>query len=115
MALESDGSAMYTISALWTYAREGLDVTTIIFSNRSYAILAMELERVGAVSAGKGAEAGQAARSLLDLSRPALDFTALAAGLGVPASRASTAGKLAAALRQALSEPGPHLIEAVLP
>ena len=109
IALEADGSAMYTISALWTHAREGLDVTTVIFSNRSYAILAMELERVGAGSAG------DAARNLLDLSRPALDFTALAAGLGVPASRATTAGELAAGLRQALAEPGPHLIEAVLP
>jgi len=120
IALESDGSAMYTISALWTHAREGLDVTTVIFSNRSYAILAMELERVGAVSAGavsagKAGGTGSAARSLLDLSRPTLDFTALAAGLGVPASRASTAGELAAGLRRALAEPGPHLIEAVLP
>ena len=73
---------MYTISALWTYAREGLDVTTVIFSNRCYAILAVELERVGAAGS-----AGEAARSLLDLCRPALDFTALAAGLGVPATR----------------------------
>jgi acetolactate synthase-1/2/3 large subunit len=122
IALESDGSAMYTISALWTHAREGLDVTTVIFSNRSYAILAMELDRVGATGptgdagpAGEAVPVGKAARSLLDLSRPALDFTALAAGLGVPASRASTAGELAAGLRQALAEPGPHLIEAVLP
>ena len=70
IALEADGSAMYTISALWTQAREGLDVTTIIFNNRSYAILEMELDRVGAVAAG------EAARSLLDLSRPDLDFIA---------------------------------------
>ena len=109
IALEADGSAMYTISALWTQAREGLDVTTIIFNNRSYAILDMELDRVGAVAAG------EAARSLLDLSRPDLDFTALAAGMGVPATRARTAGELAAQLRQALAEPGPHLIEAVVP
>jgi acetolactate synthase-1/2/3 large subunit len=109
IALESDGSAMYTISALWTHAREGLDVTTIIFSNRSYAILAMELDRVGAVATG------EAARSLLDLSRPALDFTALAAGMGVPATRATTAAAFAAQLRQALAEPGPHLIEALIP
>ena len=115
IALESDGSAMYTISALWTHAREGLDVTTVIFSNRSYAILAMELERVGAVSAGKGAERDEQRGACWTCPGPALDFTALAAGLGVPASRASTAGELAAALRQALSEPGPHLIEAVLP
>src|SRR5262249_56415595 len=61
LALEADGSAMYTISALWTHAREQLDITTVIFSNRSYAILNMELERTGAPPAGR------AARSLLDL------------------------------------------------
>jgi acetolactate synthase I/II/III large subunit len=109
IALEADGSAMYTISALWTHAREQLDITTVIFSNRSYAILAMELDRVGAVATG------EAARSLLSLSRPPLDFTALAAGMGVPASRADTAEEFAAHLRQALAEPGPHLIEAIIP
>jgi acetolactate synthase I/II/III large subunit len=109
IALESDGSAMYTISALWSYAREGLDVTTIVFSNRSYAILAMELDRVGAVATGP------TSRSLLDLSRPPLDFTALAAGMGVPATRAATAAEFAAQLREALAEPGPHLIEALVP
>ncbi|MFZ0757093.1 MAG: thiamine pyrophosphate-dependent enzyme, partial [Trebonia sp.] len=103
----------YTIPALWTYAREGLDVTTVIFSNRQYAILAMELQRVGAAAAGDAA--GDAARSLLDLSRPALDFTALATGMGVPASRATTATEFAAQLGKALAEPGPHLIEAVIP
>ena len=107
IALEADGSAMYTISALWTHAREGLDITTVIFSNRRYAIQAMELDRVGAV-------AGEAARSLLDLSRPPLDFTALAAGMGVPASRAATAEEFAAQLGKALAEPGPHLIEALI-
>jgi acetolactate synthase-1/2/3 large subunit len=109
IALESDGSAMYTISALWTQARENLDVTTVIFSNRSYAILGMELGRVGAGTPG------DAARSLLDLSRPDLDFVALAAGLGVPATRARTAPELASQLRQALADPGPHLIEAAVP
>ncbi len=109
IALEADGSAMYTISALWTHAREGLDVTTIIFSNRSYAILGMELERVGARASG------DAARALLDLSRPDLDFVALATGMGVPAGRARTGAELAAQLRQALAEPGPRLIEAVVP
>jgi acetolactate synthase-1/2/3 large subunit len=109
LALEADGSAMYTISALWTCARESLDVTTVVFSNRSYAILGMELDRVGASATG------QAARGLLDLSRPDLDFTALAAGMGVPATRAGTAREFAAQLRRALAEPGPHLIEAVVP
>jgi acetolactate synthase-1/2/3 large subunit len=109
LALEADGSAMYTASALWTHAREQLDITTVIFSNRSYAILNMELERTGAATAGR------TARSLLDLSRPTIDFTALAVGMGVPATRAITAGELAAQLRNALAEPGPHLIEAALP
>jgi acetolactate synthase-1/2/3 large subunit len=109
LALEADGSAMYTASALWTHAREQLDITTVIFSNRSYAILNMELERTGA------ATSGETARSLLDLSRPGIDFTALAAGMGVPASRASTAAELATQLRNALAEPGPHLIEAAMP
>ena len=109
LALEADGSAMYTISALWTHAREQLDVTTVIFSNRSYAILNMELGRTGAPAAG------ETARSLLELSRPALSFTALADGMGVPASRAQTAPEFAAQLRRALAEPGPHLIEAVVP
>jgi acetolactate synthase I/II/III large subunit len=109
LALEADGSAMYTASALWTYAREQLDITTIIFSNRCYAILNMELGRTGAPADG------HAARDLLDLSRPDLDFTLLAAGMGVPASRARTAAELAAELQLALAEPGPHLIEAVLP
>jgi acetolactate synthase I/II/III large subunit len=109
LALEADGSAMYTLQALWTQAREGLDVTTVIFSNGAYAILGMELGRVGAEAAGT------AARSLLDLTRPGLDFAALAGGLGVPAGRARTAGEFASQLRRALAEPGPHLIEAVIP
>jgi acetolactate synthase I/II/III large subunit len=109
LALEADGSAMYTASALWTHAREQLDVTTVIFSNHSYAILTMELQRTGAPTTGG------TARSLLDLSRPDIDFTALATGMGVPASRATSAAELAAQLRNALAEPGPHLIEAVIP
>jgi acetolactate synthase I/II/III large subunit len=107
LALEADGSAMYTLSALWTHAREQLDITTVIFSNRSYAVLAMELQRTGAT-------AGPTARDLLDLSRPDIDFTALATGMGVPASRAVTAAEFASQLRRALAEPGPHLIEAAL-
>jgi acetolactate synthase-1/2/3 large subunit len=109
LALEADGSAMYTIAALWTHAREQLDITTVIFSNRSYAILGMELDRVGATGGG------EAARSLLDLSRPGIDFVALATGMGVPASRAVTTTELAAQLRHALAEYGPHLIEAAVP
>ena len=100
---------MYTISALWTHAREQLDITTIIFSNSRYAILDLELNRVGATGGG------DAARNMFDLSKPAIDFAALATGMGVPASRASTAAELAAQLGNALAEPGPHLIEALIP
>ena len=74
LALEADGSAMYTISALWTHAREQLDITTVIFSNRTYAILNMELQRTGAPVTGR------TARNLLDLTRPDLDFVSLASG-----------------------------------
>jgi acetolactate synthase-1/2/3 large subunit len=109
VCLQADGSAMYTISALWTMAREGLDVTTVVLSNRSYAILRMELQRVGAEAAGP--KAGQ----LLDIGRPDLDFVALAKGMGVPASHARTGEELAQEFGKAIAEPGPHLIEALVP
>jgi acetolactate synthase-1/2/3 large subunit len=107
--LEADGSAMYTLQALWTQARDGLDVTTVIFNNRSYAILNLELSRVGAESAGPKA------LDMLDLSRPDLDFVALARGMGVPATRATTADEFTAQLEAAIAEPGPALVEALLP
>jgi acetolactate synthase-1/2/3 large subunit len=108
VALEADGSAMYTIQALWTQAREGLDVTTVIVANRSYAILEFEFSRVGAE--GDGA----AAHALMDIGRPELGFAALAQAMGVPGRRVTTADAFAAAMREALAEPGPHLIEAVV-
>jgi acetolactate synthase-1/2/3 large subunit len=106
--LEADGSAMYTLQSLWTQARENLDVTTIIFNNRSYAILNLELSRVGARTDGNAADQ-------FDLSRPPLDFVSLAQGMGVDATRAETADDLARSLERALAEPGPHLIDAILP
>jgi acetolactate synthase-1/2/3 large subunit len=108
VCLEADGSAMYTLSALWTQAREGLDVTTVILDNRAYAILRMELARVQA------GELGPVASDLFDLSRPDIDFVALAGGLGVPARRATTADELMAHLGAALAQPGPHLIDAII-
>jgi acetolactate synthase-1/2/3 large subunit len=108
IGVQADGSAMYTISALWSYAREQADITTVICNNGSYAILEHELARVGA------AGDGERARKLLDLHGPDLDFVALATGMGVPATRASTAEDLADQLDRALVEPGPHLIDAVL-
>ncbi|MFJ9709400.1 acetolactate synthase large subunit [Streptomyces sp. NPDC101234] len=113
VALEADGSAMYTLQALWTMAREGLDVTTVVYANRSYSVLEMEYDRL--VPAPHGPSSRQARRDLLDLSRPGLDFAAIARGMGVPASRATTAGDFTAQLAKALAEPGPHLIEARVP
>ncbi len=108
LALQADGSAMYTIQSLWTMAREQLDVTVLLYDNGSYAILQHELSRVGA------AEDGKRAGELLHLGTPSLDFVALATGMGVPATRATTAEELADQLRSALAEPGPHLVQAVL-
>nr|WP_328833899.1 acetolactate synthase large subunit [Mycolicibacterium fluoranthenivorans] len=109
VALQADGSALYTISALWTMARERLDITVVILNNHAYAILQLELARVGS------AATGPQSRSLLDLGNPDIDFVALATGFGVPASRASTAEELADQFRAAVAEPGPHLIDAAIP
>lgn len=108
LSLQADGSAMYTIQALWTQVREHLNVTTVILNNGAYAILRLELMRTGA------GPAGDRSAPMLDLSDPTLDFVALARGMGMPAQRVSTADGLADALRQAYAEPGPHLIEAMI-
>ena len=110
LCLESDGSAMYTISGLWTQARENLDVTTVLYNNRAYDILRIELQRVGA-----GSAPGPKALDLLDLSRPTMDFVKISEGMGVPARRATTCEEFTEALRAAFEEPGPHLIDAIVP
>ena len=109
LSLQADGSALYTLQSLWTQARHGLDVVTILYNNRSYAVLNMELNRVGAEAPGPKAKA------LLDLSSPDIDFVALSQGLGVPATRATTADELTDQLARALATEGPSLIEAVVP
>jgi acetolactate synthase-1/2/3 large subunit len=105
IALQADGSAMYTLQGLWTQAREGANVTTVILANRAYQILKGELMAVGA-------NPGPAALDMLDLDRPALDFVALARGMGVPGRRVEEAGALVSAIADAAAEPGPFLIEA---
>jgi len=107
ICLEGDGSAMYTIQALWTQAREGLDVTSVIFANRSYAILEVELARVGA-------QPGPRARSNYFIGEPDLDFVALARGLGVCAARVTSADEFNQRFAAAMQTPGPHLIEVPL-
>ena len=109
IALQADGSAMYSPQSLWTMARERLDVTTLLLNNRSYAVLNMELDRVGATAGGPRAKA------MLDLSDPELDMVALASAMGVPADRATTCEELAAQLAASLDTPGPTLIDRVLP
>jgi acetolactate synthase-1/2/3 large subunit len=113
ICLESDGSAMYTISALWSHARERLNITTVVYANRAYDILRMELQRVGAQSGEQ--KPGPKAESLLELAPPALDFVRISEGMGVPARQVTTAEELADALQWAFDAPGPHLIEAAMP
>jgi acetolactate synthase-1/2/3 large subunit len=108
VCLSGDGSAMYTVQALWTMARERLDCVNLIFANRSYAILNIEFERVGV-----GAP-GPRALSMLDMGNPALRWTELAAGMGVNAARVDSTEAFEDTLRGMLATPGPHLIEVVL-
>jgi acetolactate synthase-1/2/3 large subunit len=106
--LEADGSAMYTLQALWTQARENLDVTTVIFNNRSYAILKGELANVGAQNVGRKA------LDMLDLGRPDLDFVALAKGMGVPGARVATMEEFNKRFAEGLATKGPYLVEAIM-
>jgi acetolactate synthase I/II/III large subunit len=105
---EGDGSALYTVQALWTQAREMLDVTTVILSNRKYAILELELANVGA-------NPGRNAFDLFDLENPALDWIRLAGAMGVEAARTETLEKLADLLAASNRRKGPFLIELVIP
>jgi len=109
VALEADGSALYTIQSWWTMAREGLDVTTIILNNHSYAVLNMELDRVGVDGPGPRA------REMLDLGRPDINFVHLANGLGLHAARAETSEQFNDELARAFATPGPSVVEAVVP
>jgi acetolactate synthase-1/2/3 large subunit len=108
VALEADGSAMYTPQSLWTMARERLDVVVVILANRRYRILEIEMQRTRAGTVGP--RAGQ----MIDLSNPEPDWIKLAEGFGVPAARAATADEFISEFVSAMREPGPRLIEAVL-
>ena len=108
ICLQADGSGMYTLQSLWTQAREGLNVTTVICNNRSYRVLGVELARAGVK------EPGPQARNLIGLTNPGLDWVRLAGGMGVPAARVETTEDLVKEFRRGLAEPGPHLIEMIL-
>jgi acetolactate synthase-1/2/3 large subunit len=106
--LQADGSAMYTVQSLWTQAREGMNVTTLICSNRSYNIINVELQRAGVTNPGPRV------LSFTDLGNPPIDWPSLSKGMGVPGVAVETAEDLARELKKALREPGPHLIEMIL-
>ena len=106
--LQADGSAMYTNQSLWTMARENLDVCTVVYNNSSYAILNLELMRVGVENPG------ERARSMLELSNPNIEWVKIAEGMGVKASRATTTEEFKAQFEEAMSSKGPRLIEVIL-
>lgn len=107
IALQADGSAMYTPQGLWSQAREGANVTTVILANRGYQILKGELMAVGA-------NPGRSALDMLEIDRPTIDFVALARSQGVPGRRVEDAADLRRAIADGAAEPGPSLIEAVI-
>lgn len=109
ISLQADGSGLFTPQALWTMAREGLDITVVIMNNARYAILETELARVGVAAPGADT------LSMLRLQQPAIRWVELAHGLGVPASRATTLGEFHQQFAQAMAAGGPRLIEALLP
>jgi len=108
ISTHGDGGAAYTMQSLWTMAREKLDVTVVIYANRSYAILNIELQRVGAITAGPKA------LSMLDLHNPELNWMQIACGMGVEASRATSCAEFAAQYASAMNQRGPRLIEAII-
>jgi acetolactate synthase-1/2/3 large subunit len=108
IALQADGAAMYTVQALWTMAREKADVTVVILNNRSYAILNIELARVGA---GRPTPKTQ---SMLSLAHPDLNWVEISQGMGVPASRATSTEEFHAQFAEAMNSKGPRLIEAMV-
>ena len=111
VCLEGDGSAMYTIQSLWTMARENLDVCVVLFNNRKYSILELEFSRTGA----RGGTPGPKAASVLDIGSPEMDFTAMAQGMGVSATRATTAEEFNEQFSAAMARKGPCLIDCMVP
>ena len=108
LAIVGDGSAAYTLQALWTMARAGMNITVIVLSNRRYRILTNEMSKIGAGEVDEGSD------PLMSLDNPPIDWAAISTGFGVPAMRANSGPLLATAIQNALAEPGPHLIEAIM-
>ncbi|MDG1012761.1 MAG: acetolactate synthase large subunit [Luminiphilus sp.] len=109
IALQADGGAMYTVQSLWTMVRENLDVTVVLLNNSSYAILNIEMERVGVTNPT------EKARSLLDLSNPTIDWVKIARGMGMAAQRVETVADFDREFADSMQQQGPRLIEVILP
>ena len=107
LCIQSDGGGMYTNQALWTLAREGLDVVTVILSNRRYKILEHEYFKTGANTLGAKAD------KLFDIGNPDIDWAHLAQGMGMEGHRCTEAEDFTAKLEAALAADGPQLIDAV--
>ena len=105
LCLTADGSGMYTLQALWTMAREGLKVTTVVFANRSYAVLKREFSYLGI------GEPGPQAKEMFEIGQPDLDWVQLAKGMGVPGTRVTSLDAFGKALKEGFAGPGPSLIE----
>jgi acetolactate synthase I/II/III large subunit len=108
LCLSADGSGMYTPQALWTMAREGLNVTAVVFANRSYAVLKREFSYLGV------GEAGERANAMFEIGRPDLDWTLLAKGMGVHGTRVDSLDAFGKALRAGFEGEGPTVIEVPL-
>lgn len=108
LCLTADGSGMYTSQALWTMAREGLNITTVVFANHAYSVLKREFLNLGI------GDPGRQASNLFDIGRPDLDWVLLAKGMGVPASRVTSLDAFATALQQGFESGGPTLVEVPL-
>src|ERR1700677_995826 len=108
LCLSADGSGMYTLQALWTMAREGLHVTTVVFANRDYAVLKREFSYLGVGNPGPRAS------EMFDIGRPDLDWVQLSQGMGVPGSRVTSLEGFSKALREGFEHEGPTLIEVPL-
>ncbi|MBZ9603081.1 acetolactate synthase large subunit [Phyllobacterium chamaecytisi] len=106
--LQADGSAMYSIQSLWTQAREGLNITTVLFNNKAYACLRQELANVGAQNVGRKA------LDMLDLSRPDIDFVGLARAMGVPGAKVTTMEQFNVEVARGLRTSGPYLVEVMI-
>jgi acetolactate synthase-1/2/3 large subunit len=108
LCLTADGSAMYTLQGLWTMARESLNVTTVVFANRDYAVLKREFSSLGIGNPGRRAS------SMFEIGHPDLDWVHLAKGMGVPATRATSLDDFVEALRRGFASEGPSVIEVPL-